>query len=234
MDEFWDKQFTANPINFQVSPYVSRDVLTADDTGLELLSLTDSLSPGQKTNIATALEAPPKYKLVVLKNGNTLQQAEYVLRVSGISGAQEDLQTLQEGKWVTDNLLNMFLRKYVQEQIQGVHCYFICFMQMMLKEGKSGLIYDYNAVQDVMPVTSTAASSTFNISSFPSTFPIGTLSFSGLISISQPSRRTIPQAKTITTRYTFMRCAATCTMRCSKAPVQTSDLTLRRPGRLRT
>ena len=43
----------------------------------------------------------------------------------------------------------MFLRKYVQEEIQGVHCYFICFMQMMLREGKSGLIYDYNAVQDV-------------------------------------------------------------------------------------
>ena len=149
MDKFWDEQFTANPINFQVSPYVSRDVLTADGTGLELLSLTDSLSPSQKTDIATALEAPPKYKLVVLKSGSTLQQAEYVIRVSGISGAQEDLQTLQEGKWVTDNLLNMFLRKYVQEQIQGVHCYFICFMQMMLKEGKSGLIYDYNAVQDV-------------------------------------------------------------------------------------
>ena len=148
MDDFWDEQLEANNINFQVSPYVSKDVLTADSTGLKLLSLTDSLSPDQKTDITTALEAPPKYKVVVLESGGTVRNAEYVIRVSGISGTQKDLRTLQEGAWLTDNLINMFLRKYVQEEIQGVHCYFICFMQMMLRERESGLIYDYNPVRD--------------------------------------------------------------------------------------
>ena len=65
MDDFWGEQLTENAVNFQVSPYVSKDVLTADSTGLKLLSLTDSLSPDQKTNITAALEAPPKYKELV-------------------------------------------------------------------------------------------------------------------------------------------------------------------------
>ena len=68
-----------------------------------------------------------------MDTGRRVQNEQYVIQVSGIPATQSDFSRLRGSRWLNDNIIDMFLRRYVQEMTPGAHCYTTHFMERLLK-----------------------------------------------------------------------------------------------------
>ena len=71
-----------------------------------------------------------------------------VIQISQFTATQTDFSRLRGCQWLTDNIIDMFLRRYVQEVVPRTHCFTTHFMEEMLEEEDSKVLYDYEKVQN--------------------------------------------------------------------------------------
>ena len=78
------------------------------------------------------LNAAPKYKEVVLPQRGRVFNKEVMLKIGPFTATQTDLSRLNNCSWLTDNLIDMFLRRYVQETVPSTFCFTTHFMEEIL------------------------------------------------------------------------------------------------------
>ena len=126
---------------------VSRGVLAADGAGLGLFTQNDSLSNSASRNLSSQLNAPPKFKEVMLPQRGRVFNEQAMLQIGPFTATQTDFSCLKNCSWLSDNLIDMFLRRYVQETVPPTFCFTPHFMEKMIAVEGASVVYDHEKVQ---------------------------------------------------------------------------------------
>ena len=70
-----------------------------------------------------------------------------ILQIGLFTATQSNFSKLRRCEWLNDNIIDMFLRRYVQEMTTGTFYFTTHFMEEMLKEEDASDIYDHEKVQ---------------------------------------------------------------------------------------
>ena len=143
----WGALFKTNTRSIR-SSRVSNEVLEADASSLGLFTRKDTLSPQAARNLSAQLNAAPQYKEEILPQRGRVLNEVNVIQISQFSATQTDFSRLRGCQWLTDNIIDMFLRRHVQEVIPCTHCFTTHFMGEMLEVEDSQVLYDYEKVQN--------------------------------------------------------------------------------------
>ena len=122
--------------------------MDADGTSLGLFTRKDSLSTRALRNLTSQLNAAPQYKEVVLPERGRVFNEVPILQIGPITATQSDFSRLWRCEWLNDNIIDMFLMRYVQEMTPRTHCFTTHFMGEMLEVEDSSVIYDHEKVQN--------------------------------------------------------------------------------------
>ena len=63
-----------------------------------------------------------------------------MIKIGQLTATLSGFSMLRGCKWLTDNFINMFLRRYVQEVIPRMHCFTMHFMGELLEEEESQML----------------------------------------------------------------------------------------------
>ena len=82
-------------------------------TSLGLFTRKDSLSPRAARNLTYQLNATPQYKEAVLPRQGRVYNEVPILQIGPFTATQSDFSKLRRCAWLNDNIIDMFLRRYV-------------------------------------------------------------------------------------------------------------------------
>ena len=102
---------------------VSREVLEADGTSLGLFTRKDSLSTRSARSLTYKLNTTPQYKEVVLPRRGRVYNEVPIFQIGPFMVTQSDFSKLRRCEWLNDNIIDVFLRRYVQEMIPRTFCF---------------------------------------------------------------------------------------------------------------
>ena len=97
--------------------------MEADGTSLGLFTRKDSLSTRAARNLTYQLNATPQYEEKVLPRQGRVYNEVPILQIGPFMATQLDFSKLRRCTWLNDNIIDMFLRRYVQESIPGTYCF---------------------------------------------------------------------------------------------------------------
>ena len=115
---------------------------------MRLFTRKDTLSPRASRNLSAQLNTVLQYKEDVLPQRGRVLNKVNVIQISQFTATQTDFSRLRGCQWLTDNIIDMFLRRYVQEVIPRTHCFTTHFMEEMLEVEDSKVLYEYEKVQN--------------------------------------------------------------------------------------
>ena len=96
--------------------HISQQAADADNSNLGLFTKNDTLTSNDQRLITAALGRSLTYRLGERNlNGCRRMEEVPVLRLRGVDIVQTDFRRLKDGDWLSDDTLNPFLKKYVQD-----------------------------------------------------------------------------------------------------------------------
>ena len=84
-------------------------------------------------NLSAQLNTAPQYKEEVLPQSGRVLNEVNVIKISQFTVTLTGSSRLHGCQWLNDNIIDMFLRRYVQEVIPCTHCFTTHFMEEILE-----------------------------------------------------------------------------------------------------
>ena len=90
------------------------------------------MSRTESRSITAALNARPRYgEPYTNADGRVTQDEVDVLKRGEYTATQYEFRRLSFNGWLHDSLINIFLRAYVQEKVDGAHCFTSYFFNLL-------------------------------------------------------------------------------------------------------
>ena len=116
---------------------ISHDALDADSANLRLFTQSTTMSCSESRSITAALNARPWYNEPFTDvDGRVSQSKVAVMKQGEHSATQHEFRRLSFNGWLYDSLINIFLLAYVQEKVDGAHCFLSYFFNLLWDDNK--------------------------------------------------------------------------------------------------